>query len=144
MASSDVKPMPGKCLVISGNRGLGLEIVRHLKKRQTDVIATCRSSNDDLEVFTTWQQSRLLLRSLHEDLREDLIYREGSPVQVLIRRHLAMLFGIVDEASIAFLVCATAFQRIESGVRSKLDHELNRSTESHSLLALYKGSDGVW
>lgn len=43
-------PLPGTCLVIGGNRGLGLEIVRHLKERRSDVMATTRKTNDALEV----------------------------------------------------------------------------------------------
>eukprot|EP00903_Cladosiphon_okamuranus_P016884 g15566.t1 len=42
-------PLPGSCLVIGGNRGLGLELVRHLKKRQSNVLATTRTTNGDLE-----------------------------------------------------------------------------------------------
>ncbi|CAN0137984.1 unnamed protein product [Pylaiella littoralis] len=52
MASSsadEFPPLPGKFLVIGGNRGVGLEIVRHLKKRKSDVLATTRETNDDLE-----------------------------------------------------------------------------------------------
>lgn len=55
MASSsadEFPPLPGKFLVIGGNRGVGLEIVRHLKKRKSDVLATTRETNDDLEVTT--------------------------------------------------------------------------------------------
>ena len=56
MASSDATgapttPLPGNCLVIGGNRGLGLEIVRHLKERQSNVMATTRKTNQDLEVM---------------------------------------------------------------------------------------------
>lgn len=43
-------PLPGTSLVIGGNRGVGLELVRHLKKRQSKVLATTRKTNDDLEV----------------------------------------------------------------------------------------------
>ena len=55
MASSSadetpLPPLPGSCLVIGGNRGLGLELVRHLKKRQSNVFATTRKTNDDLKV----------------------------------------------------------------------------------------------
>lgn len=53
MASStadEAPPLPGSFLVISGNRGLGLELVRHLKKRESNVLATTRETNDDLEV----------------------------------------------------------------------------------------------
>lgn len=58
MASSSadetpLPPLPGSCLVIGGNRGLGLELVRHLKKRQSNVFATTRKTNDDLEVTDT-------------------------------------------------------------------------------------------
>lgn len=57
MASSDAAgapatPLPGNCLVIGGNRGLGLEIVRHLKERQSNVMATTRKTNEDLEVMS--------------------------------------------------------------------------------------------
>lgn len=54
MASSssadEIPPLPGTFLVIGGNRGVGLELVRHLKKRQSNVLATTRKTNDDLEV----------------------------------------------------------------------------------------------
>lgn len=54
MASAGVDdttiPLPGNVLVISGNRGLGLEVVRHLKTRQSNVLATTRKTNADLEV----------------------------------------------------------------------------------------------
>lgn len=46
-----VSPLPGNCLVIGGNRGLGLEVVRHLKKRESTVLATTRTANADLEVI---------------------------------------------------------------------------------------------
>lgn len=42
-------PLVGNVLVIGGNRGLGLEVVRHLKSRQSNVLATTRKTNDDLE-----------------------------------------------------------------------------------------------
>ncbi|CAN0279092.1 unnamed protein product [Ectocarpus sp. 12 AP-2014] len=44
-----VSPLPGNCLVIGGNRGLGLEVVRHLKKRESTILATTRTTNADLE-----------------------------------------------------------------------------------------------
>lgn len=50
-AGTPVTPLPGNCLVIGGNRGLGLEIVRHLKERQSNVLATTRKTNQDLEVM---------------------------------------------------------------------------------------------
>lgn len=54
MASSTIDetppPLSGSCLVIGGNRGLGLEVVRHLKQRQSNVMATTRKTNADLEV----------------------------------------------------------------------------------------------
>lgn len=50
-SADDVPPLPGSFLVIGGNRGLGLELVRHLKKRQSNVLATTRTTNDDLEVM---------------------------------------------------------------------------------------------
>ncbi|CAM9174328.1 unnamed protein product [Hapterophycus canaliculatus] len=52
MASSstdEISPLPGSCLVVGGNRGLGLELVRHLKKRESNVLATTRNTNDDLD-----------------------------------------------------------------------------------------------
>lgn len=50
-ASTEAQPLLGNVLVIGGNRGLGLEVVRHLKNRQAHtVMATTRKTNDDLEV----------------------------------------------------------------------------------------------
>lgn len=54
---TSLPPLPGSFLVIGGNRGLGLELVRHLKKRQSNVLATTRKTNDDLEVTDTLRAS---------------------------------------------------------------------------------------
>ncbi|CAN0043062.1 unnamed protein product [Choristocarpus tenellus] len=50
---SSSPPLLGNGLVLGGNRGLGLEIVKHLQVNGAKVLATARKSNADLEVNQT-------------------------------------------------------------------------------------------
>ena len=78
-----------RVLIIGSNRGIGLEICRQLVKRGDDVIATCRTSSDDLAALAG---ENLQTLEIHKDV--DVTSRSsldaladtlsGRPVDVLI------------------------------------------------------------
>ena len=70
-------------LIIGANRGIGLELVRQLKERGEDVIATCRSSSPELDALSVRVESNIDITSGDSviKLRENL---KDTKVDVLI------------------------------------------------------------
>ena len=70
-------------LIIGANRGIGLELVRQLKERGEDVIATCRSSSSELDALSVRVESNIDITSGDSviKLRENL---KDTKVDVLI------------------------------------------------------------
>ena len=70
-------------LIIGANRGIGLEMVRQLKERGEDVIATCRSSSPELDALSVRVESNIDITSGDSviKLRENL---KDTKVDVLI------------------------------------------------------------
>ena len=70
-------------LIIGANRGIGLELVRQLKARGEDVIATCRSSSPELDALSVRVESNIDVTSGDSviKLRENL---KDTKVDVLI------------------------------------------------------------
>ena len=70
-------------LIIGANRGIGLELVRQLKERGEDVIATCRSSSPELDALSVRVESNIDVTSGDSviKLRENL---KDTKVDVLI------------------------------------------------------------
>ena len=70
-------------LIIGANRGIGLELVRQLKDRGEDVIATCRSSSPELDALSVRVESNIDITSGDSviKLKENL---EDTKVDVLI------------------------------------------------------------
>ena len=70
-------------LIIGANRGIGLELVRQLKERGEDVIATCRSSSPELDALSVRVESNIDITSGDSviKLRETL---KDTKVDVLI------------------------------------------------------------
>ncbi|WP_413683304.1 SDR family oxidoreductase [Prochlorococcus sp. MIT 1011] len=70
-------------LIIGANRGIGLELVRQLKERGEDVIATCRSSSPELDALSVRVESNIDITSGDSviKLREQL---KDTKVDVLI------------------------------------------------------------
>ena len=70
-------------LIIGANRGIGLELVRQLKERGEDVIATCRSSSSELDALSVRVESNIDITSGDSviNLRENL---KDTKVDVLI------------------------------------------------------------
>ena len=70
-------------LIIGANRGIGLELVRQLKERGEDVIATCRSSSPELDALSVRVESNIDITSGDSviKLRENL---KDTNVDVLI------------------------------------------------------------
>ena len=66
-------------LIIGANRGIGLELVRQLKERGEDVIATCRSSSPELDALSVRVESNIDITSgdsvikLRENLKDTKI-----------------------------------------------------------------------
>ena len=48
---------------MGANRGIGLELVRQLKERGEDVIATCRSSSPELDALSVRVESSIDITS---------------------------------------------------------------------------------
>ena len=71
-------------LIIGANRGIGLELVRQLKERGEDVIATCRSSSPELDALSVRVESNIDITSGDSviKLRENL---KDTKVDVLIQ-----------------------------------------------------------
>ena len=70
-------------LITGANRGIGLELVRQLKNRGEDVIATCRSSSPELDALSVRVESNIDITSGDSviKLRENL---KDTKVDVLI------------------------------------------------------------
>ena len=70
-------------LIIGANRGIGLELVRQLKERGEDVIATCRSSSPELDALSVRVESNVDITSGDSviKLRQNL---KDTKVDVLI------------------------------------------------------------
>ncbi len=70
-------------LIIGANRGIGLELVRQLKERGEDVIATCRSSSPELDALSVRVESNIDISSGDSviKLRDNL---KDTKVDVLI------------------------------------------------------------
>ncbi len=70
-------------LIIGANRGIGLELVRQLKERGEDVIATCRSSSPELDALSVRVELNIDITSGDSvvKLRENL---KDTKVDVLI------------------------------------------------------------
>ncbi len=70
-------------LIIGANRGIGLELVRQLKERGEDVIATCRSSSPELDALSVRVESNIDITSGDSfiKLKENL---KDTKVDVLI------------------------------------------------------------
>ena len=71
-------------LITGSNRGIGLELVRQLKNRGEDVIATCRSSSSELDALSVRVETGIDITSGDSiiKLKEAL---EGTKVDVLIQ-----------------------------------------------------------
>ena len=71
-------------LITGANRGIGLELVRQLKDRGEDVIATCRSSSSELNALSVRVETNIDITSGDSiiNLRENLI---DTKVDVLIQ-----------------------------------------------------------
>ena len=70
-------------LITGANRGIGLELVRQLKDRGEDVIATCRSASPEFEALSVRVQSNIDITSGDSvvKLRENL---KDTKIDVLI------------------------------------------------------------
>ena len=71
-------------LITGANRGIGLELVRQLKDRGEDVIATCRSSSSELDSLTVRVETNIDITSGDSvvKLRENL---NDTKIDVLIQ-----------------------------------------------------------
>ena len=71
-------------LITGANRGIGLELVRQLKDRGEDVIATCRSTSPELDSLSVRVETNIDITSGDSviKLRENL---SDTKVDVLIQ-----------------------------------------------------------
>ena len=101
-------------LIIGANRGIGLELVRQLKARGEDVIATCRSSSPELDALSVRVESNIDITSGDSviKLRENL---KDTKVDVLI--HNA---GISEFNSLSNLDPQSILQQFEVNALSPL------------------------
>ena len=126
-------------LIIGANRGIGLELVRQLKERGEDVIATCRSSSPELDALSVRVESNIDITSGDSviKLRENL---KDTKVDVLI--HNA---GIAEFNSLSNLDPQSILHQFEVNalsplccVQTMLNH-LNKSAKV-ALLSSRMGS----
>ena len=101
-------------LVTGANRGIGLELVRQLKNRGEDVIATCRSSSPELDSLSVTVQTGIDITSGDSvlKLRENL---NDTKVDVLIQNA-----GIAEYNSLANLDPQSIVHQFEVNALSPL------------------------
>ena len=101
-------------LVTGANRGIGLELVRQLKNRGEDVIATCRSSSPELDSLSVRVQTGIDITSGDSvlKLRENL---NDTKVDVLIQNA-----GIAEFNSLANLDPQSIVHQFEVNALSPL------------------------
>ena len=101
-------------LVTGANRGIGLELVRQLKNRGEDVIATCRSSSSELDSLSVRVQTGIDITSGDSvlKLRENL---NDTKVDVLIQNA-----GIAEFNSLANLDPQSIVHQFEVNALSPL------------------------
>lgn len=71
--TGSVEGIGSRVVVLSGNRGLGLEVVRHALDKGLSVVATCRKSSDELEALSGSLHIMPGLDVTNESAPEDLV-----------------------------------------------------------------------
>lgn len=71
--SAGVEGIGSKVVILSGNRGLGLEVVRSALDKGLSVVATCRSSSDELDALSESVHIMSGLDVTNESAPQDLV-----------------------------------------------------------------------